>query len=130
VTSRARLVAVALACVALVGLFVGGSRLVGSPSFVDGVSVRNDSEFAVLVQVRGEDASAWTNAGTVRSNSTDRFDEVADQGRVWTFRFSVQGVVGGEFETTRAALKTSGWTISIPPHVIEKLRAEGASALQ
>lgn len=100
--------------------------LVAGPAFVDKVSVVNDSEYTIDVQVRGHEGEGWMSVNRVDKGSTRTREDVIDQGDVWIFRFRSQGEEGGELRTTRGDLEEDDWTIEVPEEVIRQLRRVGA----
>lgn len=80
-----------VAAVAVAVLFVS-SPLFEQPAFVE-LTVENPTRFAITVHVAGADRG-WVAVGTASRQSTSAFQEIADQGDVWIFRFSAQGKDG------------------------------------
>ena len=85
------------------------------------LSITNASEFDILVEARSTHPG-WMGVGYVAPKSTEEIREVADQGPVWIFRFTAQGVVGGELQLSRRALEANEWRVSVPKEVIDQLR--------
>lgn len=113
----------------LVGLAVvfGVSAAVEGPSYVDRVTVRNDTPYAVDVQVAGADRDGWVDLGPVSPGARQDFRTVVDQGDRWVVRVSSAGTDGGQLERGRALLARDGWTVTIGDEVTARLVANGAT---
>ena len=116
---------------AVVGLavVVGLTSLVGlssGPKTVQRITFQNPTVYALDIEVSPGTAGGWTSAGSVRQKSTAEVTEVIDQGDVWVFRFDSQGASGGELRLSRTELEASGWRVSIPAEVGERLAGAGA----
>lgn len=120
------IVAVAIA-VGLVLVLPRLSVLVETPAFVDQISFDNPTVYDLSIEVTGADRRGWLAIGTARRQEATTFEEIADQGEVWIFRFAGQGQGGGELRVNRSDLERSGWKVAIPERVGEELRAKGAA---
>src|SRR5262245_9692241 len=107
-------------------LAVAVPRLVSNPVHRDRVTIVNDSDYALNVEVAGADRSQWLGLGTVAKRSSAAFTEVTDPGRTWVFHFGAQGQDAGEAEIARQDLVAAGWTFRVPPDVAARLQAAGA----
>jgi hypothetical protein len=110
--------------VAVVAIAVFRPALEPGP-FVSHVTFVNSSEYAFDVDVTGAHADGWMLLGTATDRSSSVVDEVFDQGRTWTFRFTTQGRVAGEITVSKADLERAGWRVTVPPGFAAALRAEG-----
>ena len=117
--------AAVVALAAAIGLtsLLGGSA--ATPT-VARITFENPTVYALTIEVSPGDGSGWMTAGFARQNATTEVHEVNDQGDVWVFRFDSQGATGGELRLTRAELDASGWTVSIPAEVGQRLADAGA----
>jgi hypothetical protein len=115
----------------LVGLAaaIGLTSVVGlssGPKTVARITFENPTAYALDIEVSSGAAGGWTSAGSVRQKSTAEVSEVIDHGDVWVFRFDSQGQSGGELRLTRAELEASGWRVSIPAEIGDRLAHAGA----
>jgi hypothetical protein len=118
-------VAVAVGLAVVVGL----TYLIGlssGPGTVSRITFENPTNYALDIEVSSGPGSGWTSAGSVRQKSTAEVTEVIDQGDVWLFRFDSQGASGGELQLSRTELEASGWRVSIPAEVGNRLAGAGA----
>lgn len=111
-----------LLVILLVVATIAGYNVLRGPGPIERISVTNPSDFDVLVEVREHDSDLWMGLGHAQPQSTEQFTEVADQGATWVFRFTAQGVIGGESRRSRASLKANGWRLTVPSQVIQFLR--------
>ena len=121
-------IAVAAAVVGLAVVF-GLTTFVGlssGPKTVPRITFENPTVYALDIEVRPGTEGGWTSAGSVRQKSTAEVTEVIDQGDVWVFRFDSQGATGGELRLSRTELEASGWRVSIPAEVGDRLAGAGA----
>ncbi len=122
-------VAAAVVIVAAVAIvFIGLSRLLASPPFVDRLTFVNPTEYDLHVEVTDARREGWLAVGTVRKNQTTTMEDTIDQGEVWTFRFAAQGQDGGELRISRMQLERDRWTVHIPAQIGATLREKGAPA--
>lgn len=98
--------------------------LVEPGPFIGRVTVVNNSAYAFDVDVSGAKADEWMLLGTVGEKASTDVAEVFDQGRTWTFRLRTQGLVAGQVEVSRDALKSAGWRLIVPDRFADKLRAD------
>ena len=99
--------------------------LLPSVPFVERVTVVNSTVFHLEVEVSGDHDDGWLVLGAVGREQTQDFTAVLDQGRRWAFRFSSGGEQGGQFVLSRDELDRSGWRVTVPPEVGERLRGSG-----
>jgi hypothetical protein len=121
----AQLAGIALALAAMIGL---GAWLVRSPDFVDRVVVVNRTPDNLDVDVSGGDRDGWTPISVASGQSSTTTKDVVDQGDTWIFRFTREGVVGGELEVARSRLAENGWRVVVPDRVMEELRAADSNS--
>ena len=101
-------------------------ELSSGPKTVSRITFENPTAYALDIEVSPGTGSGWTSAGSVRQKSTAEVNEVIDQGDVWLFRFDSQGASGGELRLSRTELEASGWRITIPAEVGDRLAGAGA----
>jgi hypothetical protein len=97
----------------------------GARTFVRGVTVDNSTAFDVNVEVASDDRRGWLPLGTVGRDASRVFEEVADPGPTWVFRFSYGGVDGGTREWSRSDLRDAGWNLTVPDTVGQELADAG-----
>ncbi|MGH9263450.1 MAG: hypothetical protein ACRD1D_02030 [Acidimicrobiales bacterium] len=124
-TLRVGLGAVLLGAVTsvIVALVVDSST---GPRTISRITFENPTDYALDIEVSPGPGAGWTSAGSVRQRSTGDVHEIPDQGDVWLFRFDSQGENGGELRVGRTELEASGWRITIPPEVGQRLVQAGA----
>lgn len=120
---RAPRTAVAVALVAVVGVFALSALVRSEPSRV--VTIVNTTPFDLAVDVAAGDATRWTPLAIVAPGATDTVEEVADQGDAWTFRFRSAGITAGTLRLTRAQLQERDWRVEAPARVVARLTSEG-----
>jgi hypothetical protein len=118
------------AVAACAGLVLGPLLLVGrltaaEPSFVPELTVVNPLVYKVNVGVRAPGDEGWSGLGTVRRETAKTIEQVADEGPLWTFRFTYGGELGGEITMSRDQLRADGWRLAVPSDVGERLREAG-----
>lgn len=109
-----------------IALFVLVTRLLAGPNFIDRISFENPTIYDISIEASGPDRDGWVAIATARPEATTAAEEVLDIGDEWVFRFSAQGVSGGELRLTRAQLADDAWRVRLPESVGEQLRAAGA----
>jgi hypothetical protein len=115
------------------GAFLGAAVLsvlllapsLGAGPFVPRLAVDNPTPFDITIELAAGDRSGWTPVGTVRRDSGDVVEEIADPGATWVFRFSYAGMEGGELTVPRSDLRAADWQLVIPMEVGETLTAAG-----
>ena len=112
--------AVVLALLALVAL----AAAMRPPTFVDEVTVVNESPFDVHVEVR-RPGGPVLGLGTVPRDREIRYTSVLDQGDTWSFVFSSGGEDGGTVEVPRRSLERDGWRLTIPATTTTRLERAG-----
>jgi len=112
---------IVLAIVALFG-FVAVSLLIPSPGTVDRVTIKNGSEFDVNIDAANASHDGWTPVGIALARADTDMREIIDHGDVWIFRFTAQGIDAGELRVTRSDLAASGWALTMPDSVAQRLR--------
>ena len=110
--------------VAVVAIAVFRPALEPGP-FISHVTFVNSSEYAFDVDVTGGKSDGWMLLGTAADRASSNVDEVFDQGRTWTFRFTTQGQVAGEITVSKAELERAGWRVVVPSGFADALRADG-----
>lgn len=91
-------------------------------TFVDEVTIVNDTEYPADVDVTGGTRDAWLGLTTAEPQSTTTVEEVIDQGDVWIFRFDSVGRYQEEAEISRRELEQNNWTIEVPSSFEQRLR--------
>jgi hypothetical protein len=114
-------VAVVGACVLL------GAGACSDVSFVDELTIVNDTEYSADVEVTGRDRGGWLALTVVEPESTRSVGEVIDQGAAWIFRFDYIGKHQEEVEISRRELEENDWTIEVPPSFEQRLRELGVT---
>lgn len=94
-------------------------------SFVDEVTIVNNTEYAAHVEVTDRARDGWLGLTTVRPQSTKTVERVIDQGDMWIFRFDYAGKHQEEVEVTRPDLERNDWTVEIPQSFEQGLRDLG-----
>jgi hypothetical protein len=113
--------------VGLVFIIATIPRLFANPATVDRVNFVNHTEYAMDVEVTGAGHDGWTAAGIAERQRTTSLQDVVDQGKTWIFRFTSQGVSGGELRLTKEDLAHADWKVDIPDSVGTRLAREGAT---
>jgi hypothetical protein len=96
-----------------------------SVSFVDELSLVNNTEYSANVDVTDEDRNGWLALNQLEPQSTTVVEGVIDQGEVWIFRFAYLGRYGVEVEVSRRELAQSDWSIEVPQSFEQDLREMG-----
>jgi hypothetical protein len=96
-----------------------------SPSFVDHVSVANNSGYDLNVDVTGAERDGWLPIAVATGGSTTITKDVVDQEDIWIFRFSYAGHAAGELSISRSELAKQRWHVEVPGEVVARLRAAG-----
>lgn len=108
------------------GLLVAVAALAGwscsEVSFVEGITIVNDTDYPVNVSVKGDGEDGWLFIATSKERSTHEVDRVIDQGERWIFRWDYGGVHAEQAEITRAELERSDWRVEVPQSFAEALR--------
>ena len=110
-----------VATVGACALVLGGAACSGV-SFVDGVTIVNDTEYSANIDVTGKAGGGWLLVTSVEPQSTTVVEEVIDQGEKWIFRFDYVGKYDQEVEISRRELEQDGWTIEVPQSFEQRLR--------
>ena len=118
-----------IAIIVVVAVLMAASlEWLDEPNHVSRVTIANPSEYALDVAVTSGGRHGWLALSGVPVSATRDFHDVLDQGNTWVFSFRAQGRDGGEMSMTRADLEASGWNITVPGQVLDRLRAAGAQA--
>ena len=118
-----------IAIIVVVAVLMAASlEWLDEPNHVSRVTIANPSEYALDVAVTSGGRHGWLALSGVPVGATRDFHDVLDQGNTWVFSFRAQGRDGGEMSMTRADLEASGWNITVPGQVLDRLRAAGAQA--
>jgi hypothetical protein len=112
---------------AAVLVIVAASHLLAGPSFIPRITVVNGTDYALDVDATKAGHQGWLPIGTARQHSTTVFEQVADEGDQWVFRFRTEGIDGGELRVSRTALEQARWRIEVPTSVADQLKAAGAT---
>jgi hypothetical protein len=91
-------------------------------SFIDEVTIVNDTEYPAHVDVADGTGNAWMGLTSVDPESTMTVEEVIDQGEMWVFRFDYVGKYQEEVEVSRRELEQNDWTIDVPSSFEQRLR--------
>jgi hypothetical protein len=102
-------------------------RVVDLPRGVRRVTFENPTPYDLEVDLTSAKRDGWILLGTAQARSVTTIEEVADQGRIWIFRFRGQGEDGGEIRVGRDELKDAEWTVTVPDRIARQLQARGAS---
>jgi hypothetical protein len=114
-----RLVAALGACALL------GGAACSDVSFVDEVTIVNDTEYSANVDVTDGTREGWLGLTSVEPQSTTTVEAVIDQGEVWILRFDYVGKHQQEVELSRRELERNDWTVEIPQSFEQRLRDLG-----
>jgi hypothetical protein len=114
------LVALGAAGVVLVAVLLL-SLINTSPKFVSRVTVVNRTPYDLQVSVTNGHGNGWMELTTAKAQASTDINQVVDQGGTWTFRFSGQGIDGGELTLSRSALAQSSWRVTVPDAVSQRL---------
>jgi hypothetical protein len=95
--------------------------LITHPSFVARVSVTNPSDYDVNVFASKEGAATEVALGAAGQQCTTTFEQVADQGEHWVFRFEAQGTPAATITVDRASLEAARWTVAVPDDATQRL---------
>ena len=104
------------ACILLVG------SACSDVTFIDEVTIVNDTEYPAHVAVTDGTGDAWMGLTTVDPQSRMTVEEVLDQGDMWVFRFDYVGKHQEEVEVSRRELEQNGWAIDVPSNFEQRLR--------
>jgi hypothetical protein len=121
----ALLVAGGLAALAVI---IGVSAAVEGPVYVDRISIRNATPYAIDVEVANGDRDGWTNLGSVSPDERHDFGAVVDKGDRWVVRVSSAGIDGGQLEVGREQLARRGWEITVGDETSGRLAENGATS--
>lgn len=92
-------------------------------SFVDEITIVNNTVYSVSVDVAGKSRTAWLGVTVVQPETTTTVKQVIDQGEVWIFRFDYVGKYEEAVEMSRDELEQNDWTIEVPGSFEQRLRA-------
>jgi hypothetical protein len=90
-------------------------------SFVEGITIVNDTDYPVNLSVTGDGQEGWLFVATSKERSTHEVDRVIDQGERWVFRWDYGGA-HAEAEITRTELERSDWRVEVPQSLEDALR--------
>jgi hypothetical protein len=96
-----------------------------SVSFVDEVSIVNETEYSATVEVTGSNRDGWLELRVVEPHSTTAVEDVIDQGEVWIFRFDYLGKHQEDVEVSSSELAQSDWSVEVPQSFEQSLRDMG-----
>lgn len=97
-------------------------------SFVDSISIINNTDYPAQTEVTGADHNGWLLLTHARQRQTTTVEEVIDQGETWVFHFDYIGKHEEEVEVSRRELEQDDWTIEVPLSFEQRLRALGVPA--
>ena len=103
-------------------LFAGACSYV---SFVEEITVVNQTAYPADVGVSDESRQEWLNLTTAQGNQEATVREVIDQGAVWIFRFDYAGKHEEEIEMPRSELVRAGWRVEVPESFSDELERLG-----
>lgn len=112
-----------LAAAAILVLFLGAAC--SDVSFVDEVTIVNDTEYSANVDVTDKTREGWLGLTSVGPQLTTTIESVIDQGEVWIFRFDYVGKHQEEVEVSRRELERNDWTVEIPQSFEQRLHDLG-----
>jgi hypothetical protein len=98
-----------------------------SVSFVEQLSLVNNTEYSANVEVTGPNQDGWLELNHLEPNSTTVVQDVIDQGELWIFRFDYLGRYQMEMEVSSRELAQSDWTIEVPERFEQALRNMGVA---
>jgi hypothetical protein len=96
-----------------------------SVSFVDELSIINNTEYSANVEVTDGDREGWLRLNSLEPNSTTVIEDVIDQGEIWIFRFDYLGRYQVEMEVPSSELAQNDWSIEVPQSFEQDLRDMG-----
>ena len=117
--------AISLRYFSAVGIFALLLASCSDVSFVDEITIVNQTEYGATVAVTNGERNGWLELAALSPDSTKTVEAVVDQGDSWIFRFDYIGQHEEEVETTRSDLEGSDWTIEVPPSFEERLHELG-----
>jgi hypothetical protein len=119
VGDAARVVLIAVLVAALLAIAV---RITDGPTFVDRVSVVNNTGYDLDVDVTNASHDGWLPLSVATAGTTDVTRDVIDMHDTWVFRFSHEGTPAGELQMSRDQLARDGWKVQVPARVAQQLR--------
>ncbi len=126
VRRRAPLIALVVTGALLaVGLIKLASAAIATPKFVPRVTFVNSTPYGVDVDLRNSDRGGVVLLGRALPEQSTAKHEVYDGGDRWIFEFTRGGVVAGEIEMTRDVLDRTGWRVTVPASVEQRLADAG-----
>lgn len=117
-------VEVVLPALVVLVLIAATSWVSGVPT-VDRLTVVNGTPYQLNVDLAASQRGPTFDLGAVAPERSTRIDEVADQGRLWVFRFSYGGLGAGDVVLRRSELERSGWRVTVPAEVGRHVQAHG-----
>ena len=117
----------AVGAILALAVIIGVMAAVEGPTFVDRLSIRNATPYTLEVDVTGADRDGRLPLGPVSSGGRLNLRDVVDKGDRWIVHVSSAGIDGGEVAVTRDGLERSGWVITIPDEVTNRLAQNGAT---
>jgi hypothetical protein len=113
-------IAPAILAVAALVLIVNLSRSIPSR---ETITIANPSGAVVTVRTTDGGRHGWLGLGTVDAKSEARMESVIDQGGVWRFQLTAGPDRVGELRRTADQLRATGWKITIPADLVNRLPA-------
>ena len=124
--SRAPLIALLLvAALAGLALLRVASVAMATPDTVDHVTIVNETQYGVDVDLRSSEASSRLLLGRALPGTSTGRNQVLDAGDVWIFSFLRAGVDAGEVELTRDQLESADWRVTVPDSVVAAIEQSG-----
>ncbi len=126
VRRRAPLIAlIVVAVLVAAGLIELASAAIATPRFVPRVTFVNDTPYGVDVDLRNSDRGGVVLLGRALPEQRTAKHEVYDGGDRWIFGFTRGGVVAGAVEMSRDDLDHTGWRVTVPASVEQRLTDAG-----
>jgi hypothetical protein len=94
-------------------------------SFVDEVTIVNETEYPAHVEVTNRKRDGWLGLTVVDAHSTSAVAETIDRGEVWIFRFDYVGKHHELVEISKRELEQNDWTVEVPAAFEQQLRERG-----
>jgi hypothetical protein len=116
---------IAAAVIASVFVVVVARSVLSTPSYIDHITIANDTKYGVDVAVRFGDDSSRLLLGRALPQQESARHEVYDGGDRWTFVFTRGGVDAGHVTMTRDQLASAHWRVGVPASVSQRLAAAG-----
>jgi hypothetical protein len=124
--SRAPLIAlVVVGAIVALALLRLAAVAMDTPDAVDRVTIVNETDFGVDVDLRSAPDGARLLLGRALPAADTTRREVLDAGDVWIFSFLRAGVDAGEVRLTRDQLAAADWRVTVPDDVVATIEESG-----